>query len=131
MDPTSSLSEGFSHLSVGDLNPPHGSVFRGALTRVSPERDLFTDDDHKRLDAKLMKTFSAFRKLNEEPELTALISNTTLGDKRLVTLTEEEAEELLTHEPSIRTVLQNAWKEGSFKEVRELGMFCVCHATCF
>jgi hypothetical protein len=124
MDQTSSLSEGFSRLSVGDLNTPHGAIFRdtnSTLTRVSSERDLFTDDDHMPLDAELMKTFSAFRKLNEEPDLPALLSLITLGDKRLITLPPGEAEDLLTRQTSINMVLQTAWKEASFKEVRQLG----------
>ncbi len=43
-----------------------------------------------------MKAFSAFRRLNEEPDLPTLLS---IRDKRLVTLTEEEAEELLMSQP--------------------------------
>jgi hypothetical protein len=128
MDPTSSLSEDFAHLSVGDLNPPREATFRDAtppVTRVSRERDHFIDDDHKPLDAKLMKTFSAFRELNREPDLPALLCNITLGDNRLITLKEEEAEELLTRQPSISAILQKAWKEASFKEVRQLGAFFV------
>jgi hypothetical protein len=128
MDPTSSLSEDLAHLSVGDLNPPREATFRDAtpsVTWVSRERDRFIDDDHKPLDAKLMKHFRLFREFNREPDLPALLSITTLGDKRLVTLTEEEAEELLTRQPSISAILQKAWKEASFKEVRQLGAFFV------
>ena len=72
-----------------------------------------------------MKTFSAFRRHNEEPDLSALLCNITIGDKRLVTLTGEDAEELLTRQPSINAILHKAWKEASFKEVRQLGAFCV------
>jgi len=78
------------------------------------------DDDHKPLDAKLMKLFSIFRRYHEEPYLPALLSVITLGDKRLVTLAYEEAQELLTSPSSIKLVLQ---KEGSFKEVRQLSEF--------
>jgi hypothetical protein len=126
MDPTTrSLSEDFAQLSVGDLNPP--PIFRAtpSLARVSRERDLLTDDDHKPLDAELMKTFSAFRRHNEEPDLPALLSHITLGDKRLVTLPPGEAEDLLTRQTSINVVLRSAWKEASFKEVRQLGAFRV------
>jgi hypothetical protein len=87
MNPTRSLS-------VGDLSPPH--IFRDttvSLAQVSCEHDHFIDNDHRPLDAKLMKHFSAFRKINKEPDLPALLSCITVGDKRLVTLTEEEAEE--------------------------------------
>ncbi|KAF8219419.1 hypothetical protein L208DRAFT_1418246 [Tricholoma matsutake] len=102
MDAMSSLSEGFSHLS----------------------HDLSTDDDHRALDVAIMKTFSANRKINEEPNLASLLSNITAGDKRLISLLWDEAEDLLTHQPSINAVLQKAWKEGSFKEVWQLGAFC-------
>ena len=78
-----------------------------------------------------MKTFSAFRRLNEEPELRALLSNITLGDKRLVTLTGAEAQELLTSQPSINLVLQKAWKEASFKELRKLSEFFVASQSLF
>ena len=84
MDPTGSLSEGFADLSVGDQNAPHEPTT--SLTRVSPERDRFMDDDHKPLDAKHMKTFRAFRRFDEEPYMPALLSVITLEDKRLVTL---------------------------------------------
>ena len=128
MDPTRSLSEDFAHLSVGDLNPPHEAMFwdtTPSLTRVSHKRDHFTDDDHKPLDAELMEHFSAFRKLDEEPGLLLLLCVITMGDKRLITLSRSEAEELLRRQPSINAILQKAWKEASFKEVRHLGAFCV------
>ena len=126
MNPTRSLSEDFAHLSVGDLSPlPIFQDTTLSLARVSRERDRFIDNDHRPLDAKLMKHFSTFRKINEEPDLPALLSCTTVRDKRLVTLTEEEAEELLTRQPSISAILQRAWKEASFKEVRQLGVFPV------
>ena len=61
------------------------------------------DEDHKPLDVKLLKFFDAFWRHDDEPA--PLLRITTFGDKRLVSLTEEAAKELLTHEPSIRTVL--------------------------
>jgi len=127
MDPTSSLTEELSHLSVKDGNA-HEAAFLDTspqLTQVSRERDVFIDYDHKIYDAEIMNTFSLYRKHDEEPDLPALLSHTTLGDKRLVTLTPGEAGELLTREPSIKMVLQRAWIEGSFKEIRQLGMFGV------
>jgi hypothetical protein len=128
MDPTSCLTEDLSHLSVGDGNTPHEAAFPDTfsqLTRVSRERDVFIDDDHKIYDGKIMNTFNLHRKHNEEPDLPALLSITTLGDKRLLNLTPDEADELLTREPSIKMVLQRAWQEGSFREVRQLGVFGV------
>ena len=125
MDPTSSLTEDLSHLSVSDGYAPHEAAFPPQLTRVSRERDVFIDDDHKIYDAEIMNTFSSHRKHDEEPNFPALLSNTTLGDKRLVTLTPGEADELLAREPSIKMVLQKAWIKGSFREVRQLGMFGV------
>ena len=96
-----------------------------ALTRVSRERDVFTDDDHKALDAVILKTFRAFRVINEEPNLPALLTNITIDDERLTTFTRKEADELLTRETSIAKVLRNAWQAGSFKEVRQLGVYAV------
>jgi hypothetical protein len=128
MDPTSSLTKDLSHLSVSDGNAPPEAAFpdtSSQLTRVSRERDVFTDSDHTIYDAEIMNTFSLYRKHDEEPGLPALLSIITLGDKRLVTLTPGEADELLTREPSIMTVLQRAWKEGLFKEVRQLGVLGV------
>jgi hypothetical protein len=65
MDPTSSLTEDLSHLSVSDGNAPHEAAFPDTspqLTRVSRERDVFIDDDHKIYDAEIMNTFSLYRK---------------------------------------------------------------------
>ena len=113
MDATT-RSEDFTHLSVRDLNAP-------SLARVSRERDLFTNDDHKPLDAELMETFSLYRRLDEEPNLDSLLVNITVGDDRLVSLTPSKAKDLLKRQPSLNAVLQKAWKEASFKEVRQLG----------
>jgi hypothetical protein len=112
---------------VGELNTPREAILRdtNALIRISRERDLFTDDDHKPLDAAIMKAFSSARRHNEQPDLSALLFTITAGDKRLVTLPSDEAEELLTRQSSINAVLQKAWTDGSFKEVRQLGAFCV------
>jgi hypothetical protein len=134
MDQTSFLSESFSLLSVGNTDPPHEVVYRDTiptLTRVSRERDLFTDGDHSPLDAELMKAFSAFRRHNEEPDLSTLLSHITLSDKRLVTLPPGDAEELLKRQPSINAILQRAWKDASFKEVRQLGAFFVLRKVFF
>jgi hypothetical protein len=134
MDPTSSLSEDFAHLSVGDLNSSHDGIFRddtSTLPRVSRDRDRFIDEDHKPLDANLMKAFSAFRRHNEEPDLPSLLCNITVGDKRLDPLSPNEAEELLRRQWSIKAILQKAWKDGSFKEVRRLGAFIVRSIICF
>ena len=125
MNQTNSLSQDFSDLSVGDPNASLEVTFpdtTSTLTRVSRERDVFTNDHHQALDAKILKAFSAFRTHHEEPHLPALLFHITGGDERLVALTEDKAEELLTREPSIRTVLQDAWKEGSFDSVRQLGV---------
>jgi hypothetical protein len=66
-----------------------------SLERISVQRDVFTDDDHKPLDAKILKGFSTFWKLNEEPDLPLLLLTITGDDKRLLLLTTDEAEELL------------------------------------
>lgn len=118
-----SISNDFSQLSVGDLHASSQPTTSQALKRVTLHRDVFTDDDHKPLDAKILKGFSAFRDMQREPGLPLLLSTITVDDKRLTTLTTDEAEELLTQETSIAKVLGNAWHAGSFKEVRQLRVF--------
>ena len=125
-----SISNDFSHLSVGDLQTSSEPSTTPALEKISLERDVFTDDDHRPLDAKIVNAFSAFRKLNEEPDLSELLSRITM-DKRLTTLTTDEAEELLNREPSIASILRNGWQVGSFKEVRQLGVFPICSTSTF
>ena len=125
-----SISNDFSHLSVGDLHASSEPSTPPALNRISLERDTFTDDDHKLLDEKIENSFSAFRKLNEEPDLCDLLSRVTM-DKRLTTLTTDEAEELLDREPSIARIIRNGWQVGSFKEVRQLGVFPICSTVTF
>jgi hypothetical protein len=106
MDPTSSLTKDLSHLSVGDRNVPPEAAFpdtSSQLTRVSCERDVFADNDHKIYDAKIMNTFNLHREHDEEPDLPALLSITTLGDKRLVTLTPDDDRSL----PPSSTTMNN------------------------
>jgi hypothetical protein len=48
------------------------------------------------------------------------------GDERLAHFSRlDKAKELLEHEPGLKAMLQNAWKKGSFKEVRQLGGFAI------
>ena len=124
------ISNDFSHLSGGNLHASCEPSTTRVLERISLERDVFTDDDHRPLDAKIVSGFSAFRKLNEEPDLSELLSRITM-DKRLTTLTTDEAEELLDREPSIARILRNGWQVGSFKEVRQLGVFAICSTSTF
>jgi hypothetical protein len=134
MDPTNTLSEDFASLSVGNLNPLQEAISQDttpSLTRVARERDRFIDEDHKPLDAEIMETFSAFRTFNQEPGLPALLFVIISGDERLVSLSQRETRELLTRQPSITMVLQKAWTEASFKEVRQLGAFFVPRSLFF
>ena len=125
-----SISNDFLHLAIGDLHTSSGPSTTSALERISPERDVYTDDHHISLDAKVVKAFSAFRKLNEEPDLSELLSGITI-DKRLTTRTTDEAEELLDRQPSIVRILRNGWQTGSFKQVRQLGVFAVPFLSIF
>jgi hypothetical protein len=117
-----SISSDFSQLSI-DLHASSQPTITPELKRISLQRDVFIDDDHKPLDAKIVKRFWPSRKHNEEPDLPLLLSTITGDDKRLGTLTADEAEALLEREPSISKVLRNSWQAGSFKEVRRLGAF--------
>ena len=96
-------------------NQPHK---RDKLSRVSDERDRFTDSDHKSLDAETLNMSGPYQDI-DYPLITlcGLLCCITEGDERLVALTLKEAVELLK-EPSIVATLWNAWREGSFKEVR-------------
>ena len=61
LDTILGLSKVFSHLSVDDQ---HEAIFRNitqSLSRVSSTHDVFTDDDHKPLDAQILKTFNVHR----------------------------------------------------------------------
>ena len=125
-----SISNDFSRLSVGDHAPAEPST-TPALRKVSQERDVFTDDDHKLLDAKIEKTYSLYRTHNEEPDFPLLLFSIAGTDNRLITFSMDEAEKLLRQEPSIATILRNAWQAGSFKEVRQLGAFAVSCISSF
>jgi hypothetical protein len=118
-----SISNDFSHLSVGDLHASSEPSTPPALNRISLERDTFADDDHKLLDEEIMESFSAFRTINKEPRLSDLLSRVTIDNERLTTLSPNQAEELLDREPSITGLLMHGWQVGSFKEVRQLGVF--------
>jgi hypothetical protein len=126
-----SISNDFSHLSVGDLHASSEPSTPPALNRISLERDTFTDDDHKLLDEKIDNSFSAFRKLNEEPDLSDLLSRVTMDNERLTMLTPNQADELLDREPSIAGLLRLGWQAGSFKEVRQLSVFPICSTSNF
>ena len=126
-----SISNDFSHLSVGDLHASSEPSTPPALNRISLERDTFTDDDHKLLDEKIENSFSAFRKHNEEPDLSDLLSRVTMDNERLTMLTPNQAEVLLDQEPSIAGLLRSGWQAGSFKEVRQLGVLSICSTSSF
>jgi hypothetical protein len=108
------MSQDFSHLSIDDRD---ASIANVDLPRISPERDTYTDDEHKALDEMILTTFSSDRQLAKEPNLPSLLSNIAKN------LTPLQAARLLVDAPSIATVLRNAWRKGAFKEVRQLGAF--------
>jgi hypothetical protein len=125
-----SISNDFSHLSVGDLHASSDPTTPPELNRISIERDTFTDDDHNLLDEKIVNAFDIFRRYHEEPPLPLLLSNITT-DKSLTTLTTDEAKELLDREPSIARILRNGWQVGSFKAVRQSGVLSICSTSTF
>jgi hypothetical protein len=97
-----------NQLSVGD---PHTSLELTttlALKQISLECDVFTNEDHKPFNGKILNAFNIFHKHSEEPHLPLLLS-TIMGDnKRLSMLMTDEAEELLMCKASIAKVLRNA-----------------------
>ncbi|KAF8871491.1 hypothetical protein CPB84DRAFT_1854946 [Gymnopilus junonius] len=102
-------------MSVGD--PPHQSNLLPQVTH-----DTLTDEQHNSLDKQIMKTFKHAKQMNSEPDLDSLLFNITAGDKRLKTLGQDDAAKLLAEEPSIENLLRKAWKESSFKQVRQLAI---------
>ena len=124
------MDSDFSYLSVGDLHDSSEPTTTPALNRMSLERDTFMGDDHNLLDAQIMDVFNIFRRYNEEPVLSELLLRVTMDDNRLTTLT-PEARELLDRESSIAGLLRNGWQAGSFKEVRQLGVFPICSTSTF
>ena len=96
-----------------DTTPEGASV----LPLVSPERDTFTDHDHKSLDASILEDF------DEMPKLSTLLVE--ISSDMPKPLRRGEAEELLKREPRIAGILTEAWKARSFKKVRQLGVFPV------
>jgi hypothetical protein len=125
----SSLSEGFSRLSFGDLkasSSPSNPDTVSSLDRVARERDVLVDEDHQVMDKEVLKVLHPYRHMNIEPDLPSLLVHIACGDERLVPLNPKEAAELLKRKPTISTILQKAWKGGSFKEVRQLGACVTC-----
>jgi hypothetical protein len=82
----------------------------------------FTDEEHKLLDARVMNIFNVNQKHNEELDLPALLVQITAGDSRLQSQSSPGAEELLAANPSLRKLLQEGWKEGTFRKIRQLSM---------
>ena len=86
--------------------------------------------DHRVLDEIINTTLGLFRSHGAEPNWPFVLS-TIANDERLVSLTISGAKEQLERQPSINVVLQKAWEESSFKEVRQLGMFYVRYTSSF
>jgi hypothetical protein len=107
-----------------DLTAPteKGSVLDArTLPRVSAHRYKLMDVDEKAMDKEAVDTFEGTTK----PKWPALLAIITLEDKRLVSLTQSAARELLQSYPAIEGMLQEAWNAGRFKEIRKLGaIFC-------
>ena len=118
-----SISNDFSELSIGDPHPSSQTITTSALRQISAEYDVFTNDDHAPLDEMVSETFSLYQVFKVEPSMHSLLSNLTMHDARLVNLTPPQAQNLLEREPSITGVLKAAWRLGSFKSVRQLGVF--------
>ncbi|KAF8872391.1 hypothetical protein CPB84DRAFT_1967482 [Gymnopilus junonius] len=104
-----SISQGFSYLTLQD-----------SLTPVTD--NTLTDEKHKSLDEQIVRTFGLYKDLKRTPPLDSLLFNITAGDKRLKTLGQDDAAKLLAEEPSIENLLRKAWKESSFKQVRQLAI---------
>jgi hypothetical protein len=115
-----SISNDISHLSLSDPQAPDDSTTTPTLKRVplGHDSDVFTDDDHKRLDADIMNAFRLFQIHGEEPDWFEILSRITQCTSKK--LTPDDAKNLLRREPAIETVLRKAWAAKTFKQVRQL-----------
>jgi hypothetical protein len=107
------------HHNLSDSNVLQDSSASPPLLCVSVDRDKHTDDNHKALDDAIINAFNGIA----QPFWPAILSHITLVDKRLVVLTPDAAEGLLASTPAIEDMLQKAWDEGTFKDIRKLGAF--------
>jgi hypothetical protein len=118
-------------LSIDDLHAPPEATSSTAPTPTQTSSKHDVSINHGALDAQVERNFQLLRSLNQKPEWPALLSYITLADIRLESHTIDEAEGLLTRQPSIYVVLEKAWEEGSFEIVRQLGVFGVRYASSF
>lgn len=93
-----------------------------ALPLVSLKCDDLTDADCKSLDDKIIKQLSRIPVFDRELDLPVILSLIST-ERRFVTLTVNQAEEVLKREPLIAEILMSGWQAGSFKDVRRLGAF--------
>ena len=106
-----------AHLSIVESSPPSAMP----LSRIRPERDL-SDQEHRALDESIFRLFQQFAERKQMPPWDYLLCNIISGDERLRVMKVREAEELLKRESSLAMVLEKAWNDRTFKEVRRLGM---------
>ena len=110
--------------SRSDIPQTPSSNTASTLPLISLEHDDYTDGDYKSLDDKIINSLRRMQGFDQEPDLCLLLTLICL-ERRLITLTLDNASELLEREPSMEGILRKGWRAGSFKEVRQLGMFPV------
>lgn len=106
----------FSNMRGQDPITPH------ALATVSAERDSMTDDEHIRLDKLLLYDYEDRRSSGLDPKWYALLRDITVEDSRLVTHKMDDAIALFNKNPRFEELLKEAWKKGSFKQIRQQGL---------
>ncbi|KAF8903072.1 hypothetical protein CPB84DRAFT_1845911 [Gymnopilus junonius] len=79
-------------------------TLEGPLTPVT--HDTVTDEQHDSLDEQIIETFGLYKEIDDE----------------LAILKPSEAAGILQRHPSIENLLRKAWKESSFKQVRQLAI---------
>jgi hypothetical protein len=88
-------SQGISHLSFDN---PDMSIKNADLPCIPSPCDILTDDTRETPDNVILTTFSANRRLNEEPGSPSLLSNIANNDKRIWPLTTDDARNVLENE---------------------------------
>jgi hypothetical protein len=101
------LSSSFSQLSVTDKS--------STLKQVSAIRDILSEEDHKKLDNAIFDIFTS------QPALKLLLKCIVNDDARLITITVDQAMEIIAQNPGLKSLLEKAWIARTFKAIRRLG----------
>jgi hypothetical protein len=97
-------------------------ISRLLIDRSSTSTRDLSDEEHQALDKEVLGSLQAFIQHGWTPNLDTLLFHVVNNDKRLKRLSATETKILLERESSLTPLLQKAWDDCSFKEIRLLGM---------